>query len=96
MLEVYQAPAFRRWLAELPDRRAVERIAKGLVRMQTGLLGDVRSVGGGVSEVRIDEGPGYRLYFTRRGAAIILLILGGDKSTQTRDIALAQGLVREL
>lgn len=96
MLEVHQAPAFRRWLAELPDRRAVERIAKRLVRMQTGLLRDVRSVGGGVSEVRIDEGPGYRLYFTRRGAAIILLILGGDKSTQTRDIALAQGLVREL
>ncbi len=64
--------------------------------MRTGLLGDVRSVGGSVSEIRIDEGQGYRVYFARRGTAIILLLLGGDKSTQARDIMLAQGLAREL
>ena len=96
VLDIRQAPAFRHWLSDLPDKRARERITKRLVRMRTGLLGDVRSVGGGVSEIRIDAGPGYRLYFTRRGTAIILLLLGGDKSTQARDIMVAQGLAREL
>ncbi len=96
MLDFRQAPAFRHWLSDLPDQRARERITKRLIRMKTGLLGDVRSVGGGVSEIRVDEGPGYRLYFTRRGTAIILLLLGGDKSTQARDISLAQDLAREL
>ena len=74
--------------------RAVERIAQRLVRFEYGLLGDAKSIAGKVWELRIDYGPGYRVYFMRRGDEIILLLCGGDKSTQKRDIARAVQMAR--
>jgi putative addiction module killer protein len=81
MIEVRQTVEFSEWLDRLKDRRAVDRIAQGVVRLQSGLLGDVKPVGEGVSELRVDHGPGYRVYFVRRGAVLIVLLCGGDKRT---------------
>ena len=89
MATLRRTKAFMTWQSGLRDMRAVERIAQRLVRLEYGLLGDVKPVGGKVWELRIDYGPGYRIYFTRRGDEIILLLCGGDKSTQKRDIARA-------
>lgn len=94
MLEVRQTPAFDEWLENLPDIRAREAIAKRIVRMQSGLLGDVEPVGEGVSELRVHHGPGYRLYFVRRGKILFLLLWGGDKATQERDIKKAKELAK--
>jgi putative addiction module killer protein len=80
----------------LKDRRAVERIAQRIVRLQSGLFGDAKPVDGGVSELRVDHGPGYRVYFVLRRALLIVLLCGGDKRTQNRDIAKARALAREL
>ena len=96
MFEVRQTPVFRRWLERLADRRAVERIAQRIVRLQAGLMGDARPVGEGVSELRVDYGPGYRVYFVRRGGHLVILLCGGDKASQARDITRARGLAREL
>ena len=95
MFRVLQTEAFRRWLDKLHDAHAVSSITRRLGRVQRGNLGDIRSVGG-VSEMRIDYGPGYRLYFVRRGADIIVLLCGGDKDSQDRDIQRARRLAREL
>ena len=76
--------------------RAKAGVLARLRRAGTGHLGDVRSVGNGVSELRIDTGPGYRLYFTRRGELMIVLLAGGDKSTQARDIRRAKAMVKEI
>ena len=83
---------FADWLANLRDRMARGRIAKRLALLEAGHLGDVKPVGGKVSELRIDHGPGYRLYFTRRGEALILLLIGGDKGSQRRDISKARAI----
>lgn len=80
----------------LRDRKAVSIIAKRLVRIEVGLMGDVKPVGEGVSEIRIDHGPGYRLYFSRHGDVILLLLCGGDKKTQTRDIRKEQEMLKEI
>ena len=96
MTEVRQTPLFRKWLDDLADRRAVERIAQRIVRLQSGLIGDAKPVGGGVSELRVDYGPGYRVYFVRRGAVLIILLCGGDKRSQSRDIVRARTLAEEL
>jgi putative addiction module killer protein len=96
MVEVRQTPVFRAWLEALTDQRAIERIAQRIVRLQAGLLGDVKSVSGGVSELRIDHGPGYRIYFTRRGQTLILLLCGGDKGSQQRDIRGALSLALDV
>jgi putative addiction module killer protein len=80
----------------LADRRAQEHIAQRIVRLQSGLIGDAKPVGGGVSEIRIDHGPGYRVYFVRRGAVLIVLLCGGDKRSQSRDIVRARTLAEEL
>ena len=96
MIEVRQTAAFREWLDDLADRRAVERIAMRIVWLQAGLMGDVRPVGGGISELRIDHGPGYRLYFVQRGVALVILLCGGDKRSQRRDIVRAKALARDL
>jgi putative addiction module killer protein len=87
---------FARWLADLDDRRAATRIAQRIVRAEAGLLGDAKPVGEGISELRVDHGPGYRLYFVKRGMTVIVLLCAGDKRSQQRDIALAKILAREL
>ena len=96
MIEVRQTTIFRQWLDGLADQRAAARIAQRIVRLQAGLIGDVKPVGSGVSELRVDYGPGYRVYFIRRGQMLIILLCGGDKRSQRRDIARAQALAAEL
>ena len=96
MIEVRQTDRFGDWLRGLGDRRARSRIAARLLRMEHGNLGDRKSVGDGVEEARVDVGPGYRLYYTRRGATIIILLCGGDKRTQRRDIARAKAMASEV
>lgn len=78
------------WIQNLRDRRAKEIIATRLARIEFGLFGDAKAVGDGVSELRIHYGPGYRIYFQVRGAEIILLLCGGDKGSQARDIQRAK------
>jgi putative addiction module killer protein len=96
VIDVRQTTIFREWLDGLADKRAVERIAQRIVRLQAGLFGDVKPVGGGVSELRVDHGPGYRVYFVQRGRTVIILLCGGDKRSQRRDIARATALAAEL
>ena len=86
---------FREWLLGLRDRMAVQRIAARLDRLEIGNLGDYKSVGSGVMELRIDYGPGYRVYYAFAGSSIVLLLLGGDKRTQQRDIETAQSYWRD-
>lgn len=92
MIETRQTTEFADWLANLRDRMARGRIAKRIILLEGGHFGDVKSVGGKVSELRIDHGPGYRLYFTWRDEALVLLLIGGDKGSQRRDIAKAKEL----
>ncbi len=96
MIEVRQTDTFTDWLNDLRDRAARGVIGKRLARIELGLFGDMRSVGEGVSELRIDFGPGYRVYFTRRGLVVVILLCGGDKASQSRDIARAQTLATEV
>jgi len=96
MIEVRETPEFTRWLATLKDQRAVLHIVRRIARVAGGNLGDAKSVGGAVSELRIDHGPGYRVYFTRRGAVLVILLCGGDKRTQSRDIKKATEIAGKL
>jgi putative addiction module killer protein len=96
MPEVRQTEIFARWLARLRDARARTRIQARIDRLEVGNAGNVKPVGGGVSEMRIDYGPGYRVYFLRRGEALVILLAGGDKRTQDHDIAMAIKLARDL
>ena len=96
VIEVRQTEAFKSWLVELRDIRARAIIIRRLDAAGLGNLGDVGSVGDGVSEMRIHHGPGYRVYFARRGQALIVLLCGGDKSSQTRDIRRAQKMAQAL
>jgi putative addiction module killer protein len=96
MIEVRQTARFARWLAGLNDSRARAKINARIRRLSIGNPGDVRSVGEGILEMRVDYGPGYRVYFVRRGPAHVVLLVGGDKRTQDRDIAVAQTLARTL
>ena len=89
MVEVVKSATFDRWLRRLKDRRAVVRVLVRVDRLAAGNAGDVRPVGHGVSELRIDYGPGYRVYYLREGERLILLLTGGDKSSQQTDIQLA-------
>ncbi len=95
MLTVLRTATFAKWLSRLRDRRAVARIASRLLRVETGHLGDIKAIGDGVSELRVDYGPGYRIYVTMDGSTLIVLLCGGDKSTQARDIIEAKRLARE-
>jgi putative addiction module killer protein len=95
VVEVRQSEAFARWFARLRDARARARVQVRIDRLAIGNPGDVRPVGGGISEMRIDYGPGYRIYFIEGGKAVILLA-GGDKTTQQRDITMARELARNL
>lgn len=94
-LDIEFTPAFDDWLMRLKDRRALSRISARLDRLSNGNWGDAKSVGSGVTELRIDYGPGYRLYATRMGRRVVLMLAGGDKSSQRRDIAAAQALAKE-
>lgn len=85
---------FKAWLTALTDIPARDAITARILRVQSGLLGDHRSVGKKVSELRVDVGPGYRLYYTKRGLRLILLLCGGDKSRQDNDIGHAQAMVK--
>ena len=95
MFEVRLTSVFSAWLDGLKDARAAERIAQRLLRVQSGLLGDAKFFEG-IGELRIDYGPGYQLYFVRRGKALIILLCGGDKSTQARDISRAKKMAQEV
>jgi len=86
MLEIFRSETFDWWLRELRDIRARSRIEARILRLSRGNPGDVKPVGSGVSELRIDYGPGYRVYFTKREGLVILLLCGGDKRTQDADI----------
>ncbi|MDP2258873.1 MAG: type II toxin-antitoxin system RelE/ParE family toxin [Caulobacter sp.] len=94
--EVVRTPEFARWLSRLRDSTARAVIARRIDRLASGNAGDVRPVGEGVSELRIDVGPGYRVYFVRRGERLIVLLCGGDKDSQARDVARARSLAREV
>jgi putative addiction module killer protein len=96
MLEVRQTDVFTAWFAGLRDRKARARITARIRRLSLGNPGDVKSVGGGISEMRIDYGPGYRVYFVGRGDVVVILLCGGDKRRQDRDIARALELAKEV
>ena len=94
-IDLKQTETFRKWRLRLKDERARAMIASRLDRLAYGHAGDAEPVGQGISELRIHYGPGYRIYFQRRGDTIIVLLCGGDKSTQTKDINAAKLLVKE-
>ena len=86
---------FEEWLDDLKDKRAVARVLARLARVRHGNLGDCKPVGEGVSELRVDYGPGYRVYFGQKGRTLVVLLCGGDKRTQDRDIRLAKQFWQE-
>ena len=94
MLSIAQSDTFSNWLKELEDRKARGIIVRRIERLKLGNFGDSKSVGDGVSELRIDFGPGYRVYFTRRGKEIVVLLCGSSKKSQANDIKLAQEIAR--
>jgi putative addiction module killer protein len=96
VIEVRQTEAFARWFDGLRDRNARARIDARIRRLSLGNPGDVEPVGEGVSELRIDYGPGYRVYYVQRGKALVILLAGGDKGTQAQDIKMALELARGL
>lgn len=96
MIEVRQTDEYEKWFDSLRDRQAKARIDIRVRRLSLGNPGDAKPVGEGVSELRIDYGPGYRVYFVQRGDVLIVLLAGGDKRTQDQDIRLAKQLAREL
>jgi len=96
MLEIRTTATFDKWFTSLKDRRAKARIQVRIDRMETGHFGDVSPVGDGVSEMRIFYGPGYRVYFVQRKTEVIILLNGGDKDSQSKDIARAKEIVAQL
>ena len=96
MIEIRKTEAFVKWLDGLRDIKARSRVLVRIERLTAGNTGDVKPIGEGVSELRINYGPGYRVYFVKRGQAVIVLLAGGDKSTQARDIRMAKRLARNL
>ena len=96
MTEVRKTETFARWLDDLRDLRARARVQVRIERLAAGNAGDVNAVGKGVSELRIDYGPGYRVYFAKRGRAVVVLLAGGVKSTQAADVRTAKRLADTL
>ena len=96
MFEVRQTLVFHDWLTALKDRLGVSTIGARLDRIAVGNFGDVKPVGEGVSELRVNYGPGYRMYIAKRGPVLVVVLCGGDKSTQRRDIVRAKALARDL
>lgn len=95
VFEVLKSATFETWLSGLRDREAQARINARIRRLSLGNPGDVKPVGSGVSELRVDYGPGYRVYYQQRGAAVVLLCCGGDKRTQDADIKRAIGIAKD-
>lgn len=96
MIEVRKTEIFTKWFDNLKDRKARARIQARIDRVEMGNFGDVAPVGEGVSEFRIFYGPGYRIYFVQRNSVVVVLLSGGDKSSQKRDIAKAKEISRQL
>jgi putative addiction module killer protein len=96
MIEIRKTETFVRWLDSLDDIRVRARILVRIERLAAGNPGDVKPVGAGVSELRIDYGPGYRVYYKKQGKCIVILLAGGDKRTQSRNIKTALRLARDL
>jgi putative addiction module killer protein len=96
MIEIRQTETYRNWFDSLKDRNARMRIDIRIRRISLGNFGDVKPVGEGVSEIKIDYGPGYRIYFVQKKNTIIILLSGGDKATQSRDIQKAHELAQRL
>lgn len=96
VIEVHKTEVFSRWLDGLRDLHARARVQARIERLIVGNPGDVKPIGEGVSELRIDYGPGYRVYFTRHGRELIILLAGGDKSSQARDIKIALRMARQI
>lgn len=96
MYTIIQLPEFRAWLSALPDERAKTKITVRLRNATLGNFGDCAPVGQGVSEMRVHVGPGYRIYYTRTGLTVYVILVGGDKSSQNRDIAHAKQIARKL
>lgn len=95
LVEIRQTAAYAGWFAALRDIRAKARVTARIRRLSLGNPGDIKPLGGGVGELRIDYGPGYRIYLAQRGATLVLLLTGGDKSRQRADIVLARKLAAE-
>ncbi|MBV6321664.1 type II toxin-antitoxin system RelE/ParE family toxin [Duganella violaceipulchra] len=95
MIEIIQSATFRQWVSNLRDRQAGALLAARLLRLARGITGDTRPIGDGVNELRLHLGPGYRVYYLHHGYAIIVLLCGGDKSSQGRDIRAAKRLARQ-
>jgi putative addiction module killer protein len=95
-MEIRETRVFATWFARLKDERAKARINVRILRLSLGNPGDVKPVGAGVSEMRVDYGPGYRVYFIRRGKQLTILLCGDDKSSQSADIAAAKALATDL
>ena len=95
-LTIQQTEEFVEWLDDLKDQRAQLRIAARLRMAEAGNLGDWKSIEGALCEMRVDVGPGYRLYFTRKANVLIVMLAGGDKSSQSRDITRAKRILKEL
>jgi putative addiction module killer protein len=96
MITILMSDEFDRWLSELRDRRAQARIVARIRSAGLGNFGDIAPVGEGISEMRVHHGPGYRIYYARRGDTVFLLLVGGDKSTQRRDIQRAKHMLATL
>ena len=96
MIEIRKTEIFAKWLDGLHDIRARARILVRIERLAAGNPGNVKAVGGGISELRIDYGPGYRVYYKKHGQKVVILLAGGDKSTQTKDIKTALRLAQNL
>lgn len=96
MIEIRETLVFSKWLESLRDRNARSRVQARIIRLGLGNPGDVKSVGHGVSELRIDHGPGYRVYFIEKGSELVILLAGGNKSTQSKDIKKAIELAENL
>ena len=96
MIQIQQTEAYVEWFSGLRDRVARARIDIRIRRLSLGNAGDAKPVGDGVSELRVDHGPGYRIYFIRRGEIVIVLLAGGDKSSQDKDIRKAKALAKDL
>jgi len=96
MVEIRKTDLFAKWLDDLRDIQAKARVLVRIERLASGNAGDVKPVGEGISEMRIDYGPGYRVYYTKRGSELVILLAGGDKSSQSGDIKTALRLARNL